>query len=140
MSNIIILYHSGVGNTKMVAGLIKDQLDENNCVVFRSVEEKIDLKQLSSYDILIFGFPTYHSEPSKTMTRFISKIPRFSTLTPCFIFTTCGFYSENSLRVFSNYCKEKNLQIIHWASYRTAATDGVLLAPSINLFSSFKKF
>ena len=58
---------------------------------------------------------------------------------PTFIFTTCGLYSANTVRIFAKLCMNKNLVPILSASYRCAATDGTLLAPYMRIWFRHEK-
>lgn len=141
MKKILILYHSGVGNTKLISDLYTDYLKGMGIpnIDSKSVEKADNIKILNEYDLILFGFPTYHEKPSKTMYNFIKNIPPFLGPKYYAAFTTCGLYSGNSLRIFEKICSDKNLVLLYSKSYRTAATDGVLLAPGIPFFYSFEK-
>lgn len=141
MANSLILFHSGVGSTKMLAELIEEKLklDNENNITLLSVENVPNLPELNEFEILIFGFPTYHAMPSKTILNFIDKLPYYETPLHCFAFTTCGLYSSNTLRIFAKHCRRKNLFLLHWQSYRTPATDGTLYAPNIKFLYTAEK-
>ena len=135
--NILVLYHSGVGSTKFVAELLSKELSSyNHNVALTSIEKPHNIDQ---YDLLCIGFPTYHASPSYSITNYIDKLPRFRAKKPAFIFTTCGLYSANTLRIFTKQCLEKNIIPIYYSSYRSPASDGVLVLPNLKLLQRFQK-
>lgn len=57
--NGLILYFSGVGNTKLIAQAFKDEFKKKNCNIdMYSIEENIVFKSLT-YDFLVLAFPKY---------------------------------------------------------------------------------
>lgn len=61
-----------VGNTKLVARIMKNVLEKENIYVyFKSVEDKIDVQEIATSYAIIFGFPVYHGAPSTSMKLFI---------------------------------------------------------------------
>ena len=57
--NGLILYFSGVGNTKLIAKAFKDEFKKKNCSIdMYSIEENIVFKSLT-YDFLVLAFPKY---------------------------------------------------------------------------------
>ncbi len=135
---LCILYHSGVGSTKAVAYTLYQILREKTQVHIYNVEE-LQNKNLEEYHQFIIGFPTYHCSPSKTIQRFIQKLPPFCNKKPAFVFTTCGLYSGNTLRIFANMCSNKNLQVVSAKAYRCPASDGTLVWPWLSFLFSFQK-
>lgn len=134
----LILYHSGVGSTKFVATLIAEELSACDLIVdIYSIEE--EHPSLNDYDFLCIGFPTYHASPSTSITNFINHLPKLTAEKPTFIFTTCGLYSANTLRIFSKQCLTKNLIPVYHNSYRGPASDGTLLFPSLTFMQTFQK-
>lgn len=131
MKNILILYFSGVGNTRYITEIMCKYANSYAAVETYSIEKLPINFDANSYDALIIGFPTYHSAPAKPILDFLDSFSSFTKETPTFIFTTCGLYSANSVRIFAKKCisNKKNMIPILSSSYRTTATDGSLLAP-----------
>lgn len=128
MKPLLIIYFSGVGNTRTVAESIKKYAELKMPTEFYSVESlPIDFK-IDNYSAVIIGTPTYHSEPAKPLLKFL-ETARLNRKIPAFIFTTCGLYPENCLRTLAMECLKRKIVTIHSASYRCSATDGMLLAP-----------
>lgn len=127
MKPFLILYFSGVGNTKAVAEYIKDCAHKIPTEIY-SVEKLPDDFSIDNYSAIISGTPTYHSEPALPLMKFLEMV-NSSRKIPAFIFTTCGLYSENCLRILAKECLKRKIIPIHSASYRCSATDGMLLAP-----------
>lgn len=137
--NILILYYSGVGNTKMVATTIFTSLQKQHEATIESVERFPDTIPISQYDALVIGFPTIHASPAQPMLTFINQIKRLHQAIPTFLFTTCGFYSANTLRIFAKTCSRINMIPIMSRSYRCAATDGSLIAPCMKVWFRHEK-
>ncbi len=139
MEKYLILYHSGTGSTKLIAELFYISLKPYLNIEITSIEGISDFLFLEKYDGFIFGFPTYHASPSKSMQEFMEKIPEFSKKKKSFVFTTCGLYSANSLRIFAKSCRSSNIILVHTASYRCPASDGALIAPKMKVWFKFEK-
>ncbi len=138
MRRVLILYHSGVGNTKLIADLIEKFFRGEYITRILSVEHLHAIEEINSYDFFVIGFPTYHCTPSKTIRSFLNNLPVFTTPKRIFIFTTCGWYSGNTLRIFAKEAKVKNLLTVLSRSYRCPATDGLLLFPRLNCLARFE--
>lgn len=136
---ILVLYYSGVGNTKMVATKIVDILKSSHNVTLASIEKFSYEKTISNYDALMIGFPTIHATPASPILTFIEHIKQLQNPIPTFLFTTCGLYSANTLRIFAKRCKKKNVLPILSRSYRCAATDGILIAPFMRVWFYHEK-
>lgn len=137
--NILILYYSGVGNTKMVATKILDLLHGSHKVTIASIEKLSKDIAITNYDSLVIGFPTIHAAPAQPILTFIDQMVQLQNPIPAFLFTTCGLYSANALRMFAEKCKNKNIIPIICKSYRCAATDGSLIAPFMKLWFRHEK-
>ena len=140
VDKILIIYHSGVGNTKMVAKNILQNLSKSIYTEMLSVENLPNDLKLDEYKGLVIGFPTIHTHPTKRILHFVEKSNAIDTRLPIFIYTTYGLYCANTLRIFAKKCISKNLIPVVYNSYRCAATDGTLLLPNMKfLFSHEKK-
>jgi ferredoxin len=108
-------------------------------VTIKSIEDRTNNFDLNEFDNFIIGFPTYHSSPSQSILSFITSMEPLSNEKPVYLFTTCGLYSANTLRIFSKECiKKKFIPVLH-RSFRCPATDGTLLTPNIKLWFEFEK-
>jgi ferredoxin len=139
MKKILSLYHSGVGNTKLVSERITGFLQSKNITLRYSSVERFDCGKVADYEFLIIGFPTYFLETSKVMQNFISSLPRYEKPKYAFIYTTCGLFSANTLYNFAAKLREKNIHVVHSAVYRCPATDFVLMMPSFKPTLTFEK-
>ncbi len=139
MASILILYFSGVGNTKMIADYIFGQINsrQQNSDIF-SIENLSSNFDISKYEKIVIGMPTIHSEPAKPMKEYIKGLDIIEKAIPIFIFTTCGLYSANTLRILAKLCLKKNLIPVMCRTYRCSAVDGMLLVP--RLFSKHEKY
>jgi len=140
---ISIIYHSGVGNTELVAKIMHLYLLKQGLSVYmKSVEEKIDVTEIQESSAIIMGCPTYHGKPSMSMLDFIDEdqiiIPELKGKR-CYVFATCGLYPANTLRIFAKKIYNKGIIPVHSSWYRMSATDGILLVPQISFFRTFEK-
>ena len=136
---IVVIYHSGVGNTRWIATRIYEKLkDEFNTEII-SVDHLPEDFSLDTYDAFVIGFPVIHTHPSKSIMKFIDNMNTMKEEKPAYIFTTCGMYSANTLRIFARKCMEKNIIPMLDRSYRCPATDGTLLIPIWKLMFQFEK-
>lgn len=136
---ILVLYYSGVGNTKMVATKIFEILNDFHEITVISIEKLPKDINITIYDALVIGFPTIHSSPAKPIMDFIEQIKHLQKPVPAFLFTTCGLYPANSLRIFAQKCVKKNITPILSKSYRCSAADGTLIAPFMNIWFRHEK-
>ena len=137
--NILILYYSGVGNTKMVATKIFHELQGSHEATLVSIEDLSTDITIADYDSLVIGFPTIHAAPAYPILTFIKQMEQLENSIQAFLFATCGLYSANTLRIFAKQCEKKNMITILSRSYRCAATDGILLAPAMRIWSRHEK-
>ncbi len=138
MKPLLIIYFSGVGNTKTVAESIKGYAESKISTEIYSIENLPINFTIDNYSSIILGTPTYHSEPAKPLIDFLETITPNRKI-PAFIFTTCGLYSENCLRILAKECLKHKIIAIHTTSYRCSATDGMLLAPFMSCWFKNEK-
>lgn len=140
MKKILILYFSGVGNTKYVAECMYLRVKKQCIVDIKSIEEIAINFDISQYDKIVLGTSTIHSEPAKPMKEFLKDINRLEKPIPAFIYATYGLFPENVLRVLADLCIAKNIVPVSYSAYRCSATDGMLLVPSIKFFAKNEKY
>lgn len=129
MSKILIIYYSGVGNTKKVAEMMFVTIKDSSIAEIYSIEKLPTSFDINKYDAVIIGFPTIHTAPAQPIITFLKELDCLNKKIPAFIFTTCGLYSGNTIKIFDYQCINKNIIPILNKSYRCTATDGALLAP-----------
>ncbi len=135
---VLIIYHSGAGGTQTLAEVYYKKLSMY-LVDIQPIKLEYDYKSLNQYDFVIFAFPTYHCEPSTSMMDFIKNMPALHAATKSFVFTTCGLFSGNTLRIFIKKCKAKNIIVCGSAIYRAPASDGALLLPRVPFMFRYQK-
>lgn len=140
MKKILILYFSGVGNTKYVAEYMYSKLKKNVLVDIRCIEEVEAELDICRYDKIILGTPTIHSEPAKPVKDYLADIKPLKKPIPAFIFATYGLYPENVLRVLADLCIAKNIVPVKYSGYRCRANDGSLLFPFIKFLNHNEKY
>ena len=139
MEKISILYYSGVGNTKTIAKRMNCYLKNKNDVDMYSIEELPKDFKFDIYSRVIIGFPTIHSAPASLMVDFIQKVNSTNKKIPVFVYTTCGLYSGNAIRIFCKLLICKNMIPVYTSSYRCPAVDGILLMPNIKQWYNYEK-
>ena len=139
MKRVLILYHSGVTNTRMVAEKVFHRIYNTFDTKMYSVEQMPCDIELNEYDSIVIGFPTIHATPSKRILEFINGFSKLTKPLPAFIFTTCGLCSANTLRIFAKHCIAKNIIPVLNSSYRCSATDGALIAPWMDILFRHEK-
>ncbi len=136
---VLVIYHSAVGNTKLVSNLMYNHLIKSKQCDIHSIESVPHDLAFDEYDAYVIGFPTFHSRPSADIMSFLNGIRPIREKKPAFIFTTCGWYSANALRIFAKMCFAKGISPVMSRSYRCIATDGVLIAPSLKFLFDFER-
>lgn len=139
MNKMLVLYYSGVGNTKQVAKVIANNLSIEYDVDIYSIENLPDNFSFDNYKAMVIGFPTIHSSPAKPISIFLDKLDQLKNPIGSYIFTTFGLYSCNALRIFAIKCSKKNIIPVFNRGYRCKATDGILLTPFIKYWFSDEK-
>ncbi len=124
---ILILYHSGAGNTKLLSEILFERLKKKFDVEISHIDKKYRNEYLQKFDLIVFGFPTHHACPSLSVAEFVKNLAVFDKPLKAFIFTTYGLYTGNSLRIFAKMLNEKNIVVLFYEKFRSPATDGVLL-------------
>ncbi len=129
-SKILFIYHSGSGSTKAVTNVLGKKLRKKFSIDVKSVSNNFNYQIMESYDFIIFAFPTYHCEPSSTISEFIKNMPKSEKRIKSFIITTCGLYSGNSRRIFSKLLLRKNFITMGSVVICGPASDVILLFPT----------
>jgi flavodoxin len=70
---VAVIYHSGSGSTRTVSEVLTDKLSQHCKTDLIPVSPDFDYRSLNGYDFLLFGFPTYSCNPSRSMQEFIDK-------------------------------------------------------------------
>jgi flavodoxin/ferredoxin len=137
-NKILLVHHSGSGSTRMIGSLFEGKLKGSNDVHTIQIRPGFDFRIIPDYDLVIMGFPTYYFKPSLSAMEFVENLNELKGKS-FFLYTTYGLYSGNSIRILSDALKKKNGCIIGYAQIRGPASDGVLLFPSIKLFSRYER-
>ncbi len=126
-----MVYHSGSGSTRTIGEVFREKLSPLHTVDMAPVSPNPNYQILSDYDFLLFGYPTYHGRPSTSMMEYVDNMPRAGAPKTAFVFTTCGLYTGNSLRILIKRLQQKNIIAAGCLQIRGPASDGVLLYPSL---------
>lgn len=131
---ILIVYFSGSGSTKTISEVFQEKLSQFYKVDILRVGYDFNYQRLFDYDFFVLGFPTYNCEPPRSMLEFVEKIPEVNPSKNAFVFTTCGLYTGNSLRIFIKKLFQKRIITTGYTQIRGPASDGVLVFPSFISF------
>ncbi len=87
MTKCIVVYYSQTGNTKKVANATTAGMKEvvKNCAMLTLKE--VTTKELSKYDLIGLGYPTWSSKEPPNVREFIEQLP-FLEGKHVFIFST----------------------------------------------------
>jgi len=129
VTSTAILYHSGSGSTKLVATVIAEKLVKSGPVELVPISFEYDTGRIQSYQVLVFGFPTHHCNPSRSMREFFDMLPEADGSVPVHLFTTYGLYSANTLRIAARSLAEKGYITTGYMGLRGPGSDGALLLP-----------
>ncbi|MBF0469029.1 MAG: EFR1 family ferrodoxin [Desulfamplus sp.] len=138
MSNILSLFHTGSGSTKTVATLLETKLKEFHNIEMQRVHQDFDYKKLPDYDFILIGFPTYFWTPSKFITEFVEKMPVYEHPVKAFVYTTCGIYNGNSLRILVKKLFNKNIIAVAHETIKGPASDYILFPVSASLMFEYE--
>jgi flavorubredoxin len=77
--NVLIIYDSKYGNTKIVAENILEGIkqDETDTAAICNAKE-VDPQKIVNYDALIIGAPNHMASPSRTIKKFIDTLPELN--------------------------------------------------------------
>jgi len=135
-----VLYHSGSGSTKLVARVIAEKLAKSGHVDLVPISFEYDTGLLTQYRTLVFGFPTYHGNPSRSMREFFEMLPEADDPIPVHLFITYGLYPDHTLRVAARSLAKKRYITTGCMGLRGPASDGALMLPEgIGLMFRYEK-
>jgi ferredoxin/flavodoxin len=129
MTKVIIYYHSGAGATRMIGEILMDKLGRQNQVQMYRVSSNANINELIESDLLILGFPVFGFAPSPSMQEFVQSLPNFSEPKLCFIYTTLGFLSGNSINKLVEILITKNIISIGYVEILSPGSDASLMFP-----------
>ena len=135
----LVVYHSGVGSTRLLAQEFHRILQNKGEVELWNAENGLPPRKLESYHGVIIGFPVYHGGPSATIRNFIKSLPVSQSAVKTFLFSTCGLYSANANRILAKQCRLKNMLVLCDKTYRCPASDGTLLFSGLAFLWEFGK-
>lgn len=116
----LILFYSGSGGTRVVAEVLKEQLQEHGLKVeIKGVDSSSILSMsnsdlqgyLSGFDILVFGCPVYRMVAAKPMRDFVARIARFDEPMRAYVFMTKTAVSGDAVLELSEILRERNVVV-----------------------------
>jgi len=145
MLKIIVIYESKYGNTKRVAELIIEGMNEINEIEASLKEIKeVDLKTLSYYDVIIIGSPNHMGGPTRGIKGFIDKLGKIELEEKMFAFfdTYMGKNFEKAVKKMEKQIKERNLrlkQIVDGLSIKVQGMKGPIVESEFPKCKEFGK-
>ncbi len=128
---VLLAFYSGAGSTKTIAEVLLIKLQKiNHEIDLLDIDVGTDVNILNEYDFIIFGTPTYHCYPPKTVSEFISKIKYQTNIKHIYLFATYGLYVGNNLRMIAKEFLNKNIQTVGFTGFKSPASDATLLFPT----------
>lgn len=85
--NIEIIYESKTGNTKLIAEAIKEAVNEGNKISFKSIEEKLEQKDIGDVDLYFLGSWTDKGDCGEKINEFCKTLNNQNIA----LFGTAGF-------------------------------------------------
>jgi flavorubredoxin len=114
--SVFVAYDSKYGNTKRAAEIVAEELqnEEGVEVSVASVKE-VDMSKVAEYDVLVLGAPNHMASPSRTMMKFLDRLPSLDLKSKNV--AVFGTYSgrvrepDRAVRKMEKKLKEKALEI-----------------------------
>ena len=121
--NIVMLYFSGTGNTRLISRQIEENLVLGGCCVHLIEAEdvlsgKMDLLRiLSEADLLGIGYPVYDLHEPEIITDLIERMPAGHSPSPVFQYSTMGLIKGDCHAIVSRRLRKKNYYEIAGRSF-----------------------
>jgi len=79
MAKAIVIYESKYGNTKLVAEMIGEQINQVSGMEAVLTEvSKVDLNQIDGFDTILVGSPNHIGRATRSIRKFIDKLGKLS--------------------------------------------------------------
>ena len=119
---ILLLYYSGAGNTKFIANIIENKLNEKNHTVksIRITEKSVPILD-NDFDILFLGFPVIFRNAPELVYKVFERLSGENR--PIMVFITKGLYSGNVYKNIHKISKENNFNPIGFLDILMPGTD-----------------
>jgi len=121
---LLILYFSGTGNTQYVARYLSRKIEHLPIETQVLSIEQIPPGEVSSFDVLAAGFPTYASDSPEVFREYVAQLPPVENK-GAFAFCTKGAYAGNALR--------RNLKRLMARGYVPLGAESVMMPGSDGL-------
>jgi flavorubredoxin len=76
MSKAIIIYETRTGSTKQLAQAMQEGMNQSGVETTLKLSTDVDMSELSGYDGVILGSPTYHKDMIGMMKTFLFKLEK----------------------------------------------------------------
>ncbi|MBD3340240.1 MAG: 4Fe-4S dicluster domain-containing protein [Candidatus Lokiarchaeota archaeon] len=109
---VLIVYFSQTGNTFKIAKNIREGIKKSgNYCILKDIK-KTDLDELTSYDLIGFGTPTFFYREPKNFTTFLKSLKPRKFSTYCFLFCTHGSQMGNTFYYMNEELKKNGYIVI----------------------------
>lgn len=120
---ILIIYHSGSGGTKCLSEVFRAKLSGKFDCETITAHDDLRSSDAQRFDLLLFGFPVFHLEPSRSIREFVERMVAFPVKQRAFVFVTKSVVSQNTIRLFARMLRPKNVVVCGSTEFRAPATD-----------------
>ncbi len=128
--HVLLVYFSGSGSTEAISEMLGTRLAEMEykvTMVDLSISTKAEV--IDDFQLIVFGTPTYHCSPPRTVMDFINKISYQKNNKRVFLFCTYGLYPGNNIRTIAKKLLSKNITCIGYMGIRGPASDATMMFP-----------
>jgi ferredoxin/flavodoxin len=125
-----ILYFSGTGGTKLVAGLLGELLSGYGERRVMGIEDPRAMGAAADCDLLVLCYPTYYLKPAPSMREFAEALGPFDPPRRAYLVTTCELYTENSIRRLALGLRRRGALVAGSAVIRAPGSDVTCVVPS----------
>lgn len=123
---VLILYFSGTGNTKFIAEKVNLRLEEKGYQSDCASVELFRPGEVSSYDLLVFGFPVYGYDMPDFLKSYVKKTTLPSS-NAAIIYYTAGYNGGNALRRAAEIFRRQGYLVAGSAQFSMPGNDGLLI-------------
>ncbi|MFC1930025.1 flavodoxin family protein [Chloroflexota bacterium] len=121
MANVLLVYESKYGNTKLVAETIAEgitEVSDNQATIYEL--KKVELRQLPDFDVVLIGSPNHMGGPTGGTKKFINELGRIDVKGKY-----AAVFDTYMAKDFEKAVKKMEKQIVEKAPSLTLAAPGL---------------
>lgn len=125
-----VVHFTGSGSTGLIAGLLAHRLRRlGPRAQAVPVDPRDDPAGLPRAPFWVIGTPSYHNLPAQSLLDVLARVPAGGLPRRAFLFSTCGLYAGNTLRVLARALAARGVRTQGHAGFRGPASDSAALVP-----------